>query len=1445
MDEIPQISDDALANQASPSLYYRSVADAEERDRDYLAKVGAVGVGAHYLGQAFGKNIYASLANMAGQMVRNIGKLGQKRPAFPALIHAGLSNSAPYRNKAFGATLANGTELSSIALLQDLAHADYILTSERYNRFRGPATSLFKGFFGNINASAPIDNVFHRGYSRVTIGDVLDNPSLLKSADSSFELTVLQRGVDKGLVSKATILDKNIYRDTAGQIVDSRMMRLGFGLENMSEVFNPFGLFTSLKSFVANERSIGIVRSPTKGKLESLFVGGSVYDYQAGQLVRVATDKTLTNVGGARYLAAMLRESPEDIVKTSDGGFFDNLQDILGVGPKFHERRTGFLSLAGNLVKNVYKVSTGQAVFYAKDYKPARASLVGNLVEPYVLEGQTTKGIEYAAGKYTGKGIMSIEDFRPARGPLKGVRGFYERLKGYIGLSDDVAIVDREAAEAASAGLKKLGKEDFLTDFGRGGIESSEVVIGRSSRQATGVKLTGELDYALRPYDYAADADMVSKVHDFANWMTIRLNKLASASLLGIGFKPTSNVIANTARLAAIPMMYHFGKEAAMYANYMVGQVIGQGPIEYAADAYANLRVGQQKAREQLGITEFAKDFERTLPGLDLGVMGSIGALIAGIKGAELNPVLGLLTSGIIYGAIGGPDVGQSSASLEREYAGEEKVPVRKNRWWMLGYQPFTGGQIDYYDFNWYVRLKKKPYETNLYGSEEEYWKYGSSLPTPSNLFYLRNIIDPYRLERQNYYDRPYPTTAKMFEEVPIVGPILADTIGEIIKPTKRMHETNQVFITASSNINQRGVPTNAARELGLPDLPVSVVDLSRPDVIKDRLDKYANVGLEPTGIWKFALELFGIKFGEDFKLASANNMNSIARQFYEANLGGLLGETEFIRRFLLSDYGQPSKINQQINPISNTMPRWLPGSESQFKKDRDYFIDFTKGDPFTKIPKGEYRLPGRGYESVNRMHSGVAGVYSDVDKFLILSDVAPFSEAYYRYQGMVDKMDLSPYWAWKVRQAKDYRESKRFRFNFQEQQQEQKDLANSNESQFARGVRKTWTSFSQQGLANIPIVGAKLFPYQNAYDQYLADVVEGDVFADWSNPFETIIRPAFYTTIGEDPLLAAKRGLSMGSLVSSRFGSFLNPFPVLSANPIATTLAGGAIGLAGSTARMAYTGSFSHGFVPPHVEKEREAEQYFDYIKYAKYRGLQGLAQEQGNEQLASIFASQARQTKAYGLAQYQTTGRTTAFQSALGRQERPYFDAFLEAPEKYRSKILQVVPEYMKPVLEGEWSRRQEQVMVQKREGKSSDAYAIADEAALQYFDNKSIPGPDWQGWNPTVPDVAIKVKAISSHINGVSDTMHRFGIYPAQVREAKIRFPELESPTTAVSMNMENDIILNNFFSSEHGNPFSSAIHKKVSHGVGPRIDWFSIDLQDQRRDKVFAFYNDAYR
>lgn len=92
--------------------------------------------------------------------------------------------------------------------------------------------------------------------------------------------------------------------------------------------------------------------------------------------------------------------------------------------------------------------------------------------------------------------------------------------------------------------------------------------------------------------------------------------------------------------------------------------------------------------------------------------------------------------------------------------------------------------------------------------------------------------------------------------------------------------------------------------------------------------------------------------------IQSSSDMQSYTRQFWDNDIGGFGGDAnEIFRRFLPAD----RKLNE-INTIDNSMPEWLPGS--------NYFIDFQSGDPYTKLKKGELRLPGEGYERAYNIDS-------------------------------------------------------------------------------------------------------------------------------------------------------------------------------------------------------------------------------------------------------------------------------------------------------------------------------------------------------------------------------------------------------------------------------------------------------------------------------------------
>src|SRR5690606_7658718 len=128
-------------------------------------------------------------------------------------------------------------------------------------------------------------------------------------------------------------------------------------------------------------------------------------------------------------------------------------------------------------------------------------------------------------------------------------------------------------------------------------------------------------------------------------------------------------------------------------------------------------------------------------------------------------------------------------------------------------------------------------------------------------------------------------------------------------------------------------------------------------------------------------------------KLADASDMTSANRAFWDANLGGLGGTYgEIFRRFI----PDPNHFVERFNPLMNTMPDWLPER-------------FRYGDPYTKLPKGEMRLPGRGYEALNELHPDQFGYYGAFDRFKILADIAPYSQEYKIWRDIASRTVTDP----------------------------------------------------------------------------------------------------------------------------------------------------------------------------------------------------------------------------------------------------------------------------------------------------------------------------------------------------------------------------------------------------------------------------------------------------
>ncbi len=227
----------------------------------------------------------------------------------------------------------------------------------------------------------------------------------------------------------------------------------------------------------------------------------------------------------------------------------------------------------------------------------------------------------------------------------------------------------------------------------------------------------------------------------------------------GLGF--SADAYKNTASLAANIMLKRVLPAAGVlyglsYLNFETDNFTGSSLGEQFASGIANVDLGIRRITDTVGLSDSLRDLSIS------------------------NPMF-------------------SYWSNEQEYQGYDErkewyedgySPVRSGRWWSFGSSSeFRGGKISYFTPNYLRRVSSNYYDVSVYGSSDEKWKH-SWIPTPRHPFStLTALMDPYWLEEKHYEDRPYPVTGKLFEEGTPWGAVLNPTIGNLIKPQKRMHQ--------------------------------------------------------------------------------------------------------------------------------------------------------------------------------------------------------------------------------------------------------------------------------------------------------------------------------------------------------------------------------------------------------------------------------------------------------------------------------------------------------------------------------------------------------------------------------------------------------------------------------------------------------------------------------
>lgn len=405
------------------------------------------------------------------------------------------------------------------------------------------------------------------------------------------------------------------------------------------------------------------------------------------------------------------------------------------------------------------------------------------------------------------------------------------------------------------------------------------------------------------------------------------------------------------------------------------GTMFDDGLAVPAAATYVKASMAFHKVSDLTGVTAAAKYLDGLMP-------GSLSTIPGMIIGGMAKGPLGILPGAIINRSMDAlgitPKFDKSYDEMADMYSGRELVPVRRNRFWLFSKAPYEGDGPQYFRPHWFPRLKSQyKYTDTLYGSKAEAFVFKPWTGLGFNP--IGHIVDKYHYEKKHYWDRPYPVTEAAFADVPLIGPILGATIGRlpiIGKPVKKMHldEMSGYYSIEGSN-------TNSELELATSNMPKAnqseqllymnkknnlAADTSLFGVRPQTMNPYGAMTVlgeqmynftEFAGLPGYKLESLMGGHPGDFnpRYSTAGEMWSTRRAFWDLNMGDYFASTEFFRRFVPKE----KKVWKKYNPIRNRLPNWLPNEEN------NYFINFLEGDPYTKIPEGEIRLPGAAYNKL------------------------------------------------------------------------------------------------------------------------------------------------------------------------------------------------------------------------------------------------------------------------------------------------------------------------------------------------------------------------------------------------------------------------------------------------------------------------------------------------
>ena len=365
----------------------------------------------------------------------------------------------------------------------------------------------------------------------------------------------------------------------------------------------------------------------------------------------------------------------------------------------------------------------------------------------------------------------------------------------------------------------------------------------------------------------------------------------------------------------------------------------------------------------------------------------------------------------------------------------------------------------------------------------------------------------------------------------------------------------------------------------------------------------------------------------------------------------------------------------------------------------------FKRGDPYRNIPVGHSRLPGKGYESLYpELTDTPAEEYPLIHKYKILADVAPKSSQTFKMrQELLERRAAGA--------TTEYENS----VMDEVFEVHKKQLSSIQDFDFHKNAIKI------PGLSN----------------------VTSSVYKTGETILRKAASPAEYLIPGGFRPVQKLLGHTRDAVETYEFDQMYGTPHAFWDAPIRDWIRPS---LYSAANLLGYQGK------PLHVQKREEVNEHFDKLQFIKFANLAEKAENPKDKQRYLRMAAKTR-------TGVNPQGDSLGLYMSLPESEKKYFDAFANAKEGDRARILELMPGDQAHLYQSIWNRidtNQQGSLYEGSQVELNEQELLTKSIGLQQ--EMELPPVDWVGWHKDVDLEDVKLKYISSLGEDVHD-YHKF--------------------------------------------------------------------------------------